>query len=120
MSVQLRRIGQACAIFASAFFVLPLATADDQYVAKQDGPINVHCRCAVANPGCQSKVFDAIAGQERFEWTSPASTKKGTKYNLDHFCYRKRDVSGAGDGLCCEIPGNEKKSVQNLFRGEPR
>lgn len=120
MNTRFRRVGQSCVLIAAALVALPLATAEDKYVATKDGPISVQCRCVVANPGCQSKLFDAITGQERFEWTSPASTKKGKEYNLDQFCYRKRDVSGQGDGLCCEVPGNEEKSIQNLFRGDPK
>lgn len=98
----------------------PLSIAEENFLPPKDGKIEVACRCvAKSTPLCQLKLFDAIAGQERYEWTQENYVKKGKATNLDEACYRKRDVEKRGDGMCCEVPGDESKTIKNMFRGAP-
>jgi hypothetical protein len=91
--------------------------ADDKYKAATDGKVTIACTCVAGGTACQSKLFDSLSGSERFQWNQTGYTKKGAVYNLDEACYRKRDVKGAGDSLCCEVPGDEQLTIKNLFRG---
>ena len=95
----------------------PVAHADDKYIATTDGKVTISCLCIAATSLCQSKLFDSLAGKERFDWAQEGFTKKGQRYNLNEACYRKRNVDGRGEGLCCEVPGDEKQTIKRMFRG---
>ena len=116
MNVQLRVLRQVAG-FVGMMSSVTVAFAEDKYVAATDGVAKVNCICVVAISGCQSKLVDALGGKERHTWTQDAFVKGGATHNLDQLCFRKRDVAGAGAGLCCEIPNNEPESTKSMFRG---
>lgn len=80
-----------------------------------DGRRNITCTCIAATSGCISRFFDAASGSQRREWVSTANARKGAKLDLTMYCYRKRDVAGEGDGLCCQ-GSNEPESLK-MFHG---
>jgi len=107
-------------VFIVMLSYVPMGRADGSFTAPADAKILVQCECVAATTGCQSKVFDSLSGKQRVAWTQEAQAKKGVVYNLNQLCYRKRDVKGAGDELCCEVPGDETATTKNLFRGTVR
>ncbi len=106
---------------AIAMFALTTASAaiaaESAYIAGKTGNIVVGCACVLAVSGCQSNLIDSVAGKQRQTWTQDAAVLAGQSYDLNEACYRKRNISGFGGGLCCEIPGDEQETVRKLFRG---
>jgi hypothetical protein len=80
-----------------------------------DGRRNITCACIAATSGCASRFFHAASGSQRREWVSTANARRGRKLDLTMYCYRKRDVAGEGDGLCC-LGSNESESLK-MFHG---
>lgn len=84
---------------------------------EKDEAITVKCECLAAFSLCELEVFASAAGKPKHSWTQTNYLKKGVKADLNAACYRKRDVAGQGDGLCCSFTGNQAKTISNLFRG---
>jgi len=98
-------------------FIIYGTVSGETIISDKDEKISVKCECVVDFAFCESKVFDAIAGQQRQLWYQDNYLKKGVAADLNDACYRKRDVSNHGDGLCCSFAGDERKTIDNLFRG---
>ena len=109
-----------CVLASLGSFASQCVIANPAYVSPTDAALTVGCTCVVGFSGCQSKLFDAVMGSQRMTWTQTVYVTAGTPADLDAACYRKRDVDGMGAGQCCTVPGDEAKSISNLFRGEPQ
>lgn len=95
--------------------LLPMCGFAAEVTFDADGIRNVNCACIVATSGCRSRILDAVSGSQRHEWVSSAYARKGASLDLTLYCYRKRDVAGGGEGLCCQ-GGNEAESLK-MFEG---
>jgi hypothetical protein len=91
--------------------VLPLSVAvGDSNLVKVNatGKARIACVCIVSTSGCALKRFDEIAGKPRKTWIQEAHVIQGHEYDASLLCYRKRDVQGHGEGLCCEVNRDER------------
>lgn len=95
--------------------LLPISVFAAEMTFDTDGSRNVSCACIVATSGCTSRFLDAVSGSQRHEWVSTAYARKGGRLDLTLYCYRKRDVVGEGQGLCCQA-SNEAESL-GMFEG---
>lgn len=109
-----------CLLTCWTLFAAHIVIANPSYVSPTDVDLQIGCTCVVGFSGCQSKVFDAVMGSQRLTWTQTVHVLASKPANLDAACFRKRDVQGMGDGNCCTVPGDDDKSIANLFRGEPQ
>lgn len=96
-----------------------LVLGDSAYVSPTDQDIGIDCVCLVGRSGCQSNILASQGGKDVKTWVTPAHLLAGHTYDLNQTCYRKRDVDGQGDGMCC-VADNESDSIKNLFRGTPQ
>jgi len=76
--------------------------------ASSSGNAFISCVCVLATSGCPLKRFDELAGSPRQSWVQPAAVLEGHTYDVSLLCYRQRDVQGRGEGLCCQLDGDEK------------
>jgi hypothetical protein len=101
-----------------AFIIKTVGIAHGEVVIpEKDETISTFCECLTAFSGCESKLLASAAGYPLYSWYQTNYLKKGVQIDLNAACYRKRDVEGMGDGLCCTFPNNEAKTISNLFRG---
>ncbi|MEZ0605995.1 hypothetical protein ACAX43_28155 [Paraburkholderia sp. IW21] len=103
---------------ATTVLLATFALAETAYVSVGDADVNIKCTCVADGSYCQSKLFDGMQDKPRVTWYQSVHVRGGKPANLDAACYRKRDVEYLGGGACCVVPGDEKTSIDNLFRGE--
>ena len=80
---------------------------------------SLHCQCVLATTSCNFKVFDEAAGKPRHEWYRDFTTNESKTYDnefLAKACWRKRDVDGQGDGLCC-ARNKDESDASRYFKG---
>lgn len=107
----------------SALLLLPLLALPSmellakEVTFKEEGTKNVACACIVSTSGCRSRIFDAVAGSSRHTWVQHIHVKPRMTLDLTQVCYRKRDVSKLGEGLCCSA-SSETETLRKFFSGE--
>jgi len=106
------------AILASTLGLSNISFADTAFVSDKDADLRVECTCIVDDALCQLKTADSILGNQRKTWTQLIHVRPNVPADLNAACYRKRDVTGFGDGLCCTMPNDEASTIKKLFRGE--
>lgn len=109
------RIRAIRALLIVSVSLLPMCVVATEVTFDTDGSRNVSCACIASTSGCTSAVLRAVSGSHRHEWVSTANARKGAKLDLTLYCYRKRDVVGEGQGLCCKA-WNEAESL-GMFEG---
>ena len=77
------------------------------------------CQCILATSGCNFALFDEAAGKPRHTWYQDFTPPGGqsTLHDRALACWRKRDVQGSGDGLCCQLNNNES-DADRYFKGD--
>jgi hypothetical protein len=104
---RLSRFTLLCTLTAPLLF--GIASGDSNIVkASATGKALITCTCVLGTSGCAVKRFDELAGQPRKTWTQDAHVIQGKEYDASLLCFRKRDVTGLGDGVCCEINKDER------------
>jgi hypothetical protein len=77
------------------------------------GTWNIECMCISPDGGVdvcsRLKTWDDAAGQPRHTWPQTVSRlgQANKEIDLSSACYRKRDVDGMGEGLCCSTTESE-------------
>jgi hypothetical protein len=70
----------------------------------------VRCACLTVRGGCDGKLQLPFAPDTVHQWWQAVQTEKGKAFDIATACWRKRDVPGYGDALCCSPgikPGGE-------------
>ncbi|SCY54353.1 hypothetical protein SAMN05216308_11648 [Nitrosospira sp. Nsp13] len=78
--------------------------------------ITIKCECLISDTACEFEVFANMHGKPLQTWYQEGTLTAGVSADLNAACYRKRDVSGMGEGLCCTT-SDVTKTISNLFRG---
>lgn len=80
---------------------------------------SLDCQCVAVQGLCSFKLFDDAAGQPRITWTQEFFPPGGqsTAHDRALACWRKRDVDGLGNGLCCSL-NNDESDADRYFRGD--
>jgi hypothetical protein len=67
------------------------------------GTYNVKCACVEGKTGCSKKFLWKASGEGLQTWYQDAELMASRAEDISAACYRKRDVDGLGDGLCCTV-----------------
>ena len=91
--------------------ILPLAAAGDTPAAKpgivhkvkftRAGDAKLHCACVTTRSGCDTKLSQPLAAESVHQWRQTLQVEAGESVDVAAACWRKRDVPGHGDALCC-------------------
>jgi hypothetical protein len=106
LEAKARRVG--CALLIS---LAPLAAAGDAPPAKpgivhkvkfaRAGDAKLHCACVTTRSGCDTKLSQPLAAESVHQWWQTLQVEAGESIDVAAACWRKRDVPGHGDALCC-------------------
>lgn len=78
------------------------------------------CQCVLATSLCNFARYDEAAGKPRQRWVQDVFDPPGRRLSTSELaanCWRKRDVKGGGEGLCCS-KSNAEDDADLYFRGE--
>lgn len=67
----------------------------------REGDAKVHCACVTTRGGCDVKLKLPLAEDGVHQWWQTVQADAGKPVDISAACWRKRDVPGHGDALCC-------------------
>lgn len=79
----------------------------------------LNCVCILKTSGCSFNLFHEAAGKPTWRWSQDFFYKSGTTPTAEQqtlACWRKRDVSKLGEGLCCRL-NNDETDAPRYFSG---
>lgn len=86
------------------------------YVSDFTGPAVMHCYCILATSGCKSNFFWKAAGSPVHNWWQDVHLIKDKETDLVSACFRKRDVEGLGNELCCPVNEENGKPDEAMMK----
>ena len=106
--LQAKACRAGCALLLA---IVPLASAGDAPAAKpgivhkvkfaRAGEARLHCACVTTRSGCDTKLSQPLAVESVHQWRQTLQVEAGENVDVSAACWRKRDVPGHGDALCC-------------------
>lgn len=103
------------ALLLNSVLVVPAPADPNEVTFDRSGELYVGCACVAATSGCKSRLLAALADQ-KVTWTQVGSAREGATIDLTEWCFRRRDVAGHGEGLCCSA-GDEYSANAPMFQG---
>ncbi len=106
-------------LFSLCVFFGSVAAADQHKITPETTETKLlACKCVSVESGC-TKISDLSSGAVRIKWQQKIHLQAGKEVDLSEACWRKRDVDGMGNGLCCSVaPVDDAKTNLGFFWGE--
>ena len=96
-------------------FVPGITMANTEYI-EAPGQHNIECYCIKNTSACNFGIFNEAVGSPVHIWTRTINVPHGgALVDLTEACYRRRNDSGGGAGMCCNIGTDE--SNKQFFKG---
>lgn len=86
------------------------------HVADFSGEGRIHCYCIAGTSGCSREFFWRVAGLPTNDWWQDVNLVSGKAADLTAACFRKREVKGLGNGLCCSVDEKDGKPDDEMMR----
>lgn len=77
----------------------------EEFVPTRAATWEIQCGCVSPAGGVQACLMKV--GRDEHNWWQDVHGRAGERIDLRAACYRKRNQSGMGEGLCCEEPTQE-------------